>query len=126
MSRLLLAVLFLGSTQDRADLRLPIDTWYTVLQGTRPVGYVHETLRRGSPPWRYDYGLDAEVELSIRGKSHAEDLAVTAFLDDTLMPVEALFEGHSDEVASAWSLYTLRDERRVELRPGSSPDPVAW
>jgi hypothetical protein len=129
MTRLLpalLALLLSGEFQDRAELRLPVDTWYRVVQGSRTVGYVHETLRRSAPPWRYEYSLDAEFELTIRGKPHAEDLLFTAFLDDTLSPVEVAAEGHADESATSLSLLVLGEERRIELRPGPSGDAAAW
>ena len=112
--------------QDRADLNPPIDTWYRVVQGSKPVGYLHETLKRTAPPWRYEYSLDREFEISVRGKPHAEDLVFTAFLDDTLSPVEVTAEGHSDDAGSSLSLYVLGEERRFEVRAGASPDPVAW
>lgn len=117
----LLALLVLA--QERADLPATVDTWYRVVQGKRQVGYVHETLRRsGTSPWRYEYGFDSEFELTIRSKSHAEDLLVTAFLDDALSPVEYASEAHANETPSILSLYALRDERRVE----SGPESAAW
>jgi hypothetical protein len=127
MTRLaLLALLLAGELQDREDLRLPIDTWYRVVQGTKTTGYVHETLRRAAPPWRYEYGLDQEFELTFRGKPHAEDLVFTAFLDDLLSPVEVAAEGHVNDSRNSLSLFVIGEERRIELRSGASPDPVAW
>lgn len=126
MARLaLIALLLSEAPQDRTDLRLPLDTWYRVVQGSKTVGFVHETLKRAAPPWRYEYGLDGEFELTIRGKPHAEDLVFTALLDDTLSPVEVSAEGHSDDDAASLSLYVLGEERRIELRTGAS-DPAAW
>lgn len=112
--------------QDRADLTPPIDTWYRVIQGSKTVGYMHESLKRAAPPWRYEYALDREFELTVRGKPHAEDLAFSAFLDDTLAPLETTAEGHSDDAGLSLSLYVLGEERRFEARSGASPDAVAW
>lgn len=121
MTTLFIALLALA--QDRAEVPTAIDTWYKVLQGKRQVGYVHETLRRtGTAPWRYEYGLDSEFELTVRSKPHAEDLLVTAFLDDALSPVEYASEAHANETRSTLSMYVLRDERRVE----SGPEPASW
>jgi hypothetical protein len=110
-------------TQDRADLSGTIDTWYKVVQGNRSAGYVHETLKRVSAPWRYEYSLESEFELTIRGRSHAEDQTVAAFLDDTLSPSEYSSESHANDAESALSAYTSGDERRVEIR---SKEQVAW
>jgi hypothetical protein len=120
-----LALLLWVGTQDRADLRLPIDTWYKVVQGSRTIGYAHEVLKRADPPWRYEYGLDVEYELTVRGKVREEELAATAFLDDALAPVEFSSESHSGESSAAVSVATTGDDRRVEVKSGAA-EPVAW
>ncbi len=122
----LLSLLLQEEPRDRAELRLPVDTWYRVVQGRKTVGYVHETLKRAAPPWRYEYDVDGEFELVLRGKPHAEDLQVAAFLDDTLSPVEASLEAHAGDARLLLSLYVLGEERRIELHPAASPDPLAW
>jgi hypothetical protein len=114
------------ASQDRADLAGKIDTWYKVVQGNRTAGYVHETLNRVSAPWRYEYALEGEFELTIRGRSHTEDQTVAAFLDDTLSPTEISLESHANEAESGLAAYSSGDDRRVEIRPASSEDPVAW
>lgn len=122
----LIAALLSADDQDRTELRLPIDTWYKVVQGTRPVGYVHETLKRAAPPWRYEYALDGEFELTLRGKMHSEDVVASALLDETLSPLEFSAEIHSNEMFSSLSMVTVGEDRRVELRTDSTGDPLAW
>jgi len=121
-----LVALFSGESPERADLTLPIETWYKVVQGTRPAGYVHEILKRAAPPWRYEYALETEFELTLHGKPHVEDLVATAFLDDALSPVEFTSEGHVGESSSTMSMITLGDERRVEVRAADSALPISW
>jgi len=111
--------------QDRADLPTSIDTWYRVLQGKRPAGYVHETLTRAAKPWRYEYALQGEFELTLRGKPHAEDQTVAAILDDAFFPMEYSSESRVNEVATEISLFADREERRMEFHPPSG-DPVSW
>ena len=101
--------------QDRADLNPPMDSWYKVVQGSRQVGYFHERWRRLPARWRYEYGYEGEFELTIKGKAHAEDLNVAAFLDDALLPVEYSSEGHVNEATARLLMFTHGDERRVEL-----------
>jgi len=105
--------------QDRIDLNPPIDTWYKVVQGSKQVGYFHETWRRSPSRWRYEYGYEGEFELTVRGKPHAEDLTVAAFLDEAFMPLEYSSEGHVNETATSLLMFTHGDERRVELGKGS-------
>jgi hypothetical protein len=101
--------------QERVDLNPPMETWYKVVQGTHQVGYFHETFKRAATRWRYEYGLEGEFELTLRGKPHAEDLLVSAFLDDAFSPVEYGAEGHANE--EGWSILSFvhGDERRVEV-----------
>ena len=101
--------------QDRVDLNPPIDTWYKVVQGSKQVGYFHETWRRSPSRWRYEYGYEGEFELTIRGKPHEELFNVAAFLDDALMPLEYSSDGQGD----ALLMFTHGDERRVELGKSS-------
>jgi len=112
MIALLAAFLF---AQERVDLNPPMETWYRVIQGTHPVGYFHETFKRAATRWRYEYGLEGEFELTLRGKPHAEDLLVAAFLDDAFSPVEYGAEGHAND--DGWSItsFVHGDERRVEV-----------
>lgn len=134
MVRLLSALLVAASApvglrsdpmQDRADLPNSVDTWYRVLQGRRPVGYLHETLTRTARPWRYEYAFQAEFELTLRGKPHAEDHAATAFLDDAFLPVEFSSESRVNDVATGVSLFSGGDGGRMRFHP-SSGDPVSW
>jgi hypothetical protein len=129
-SALLVAVFALedlrsDETQDRADLPTSIDTWYRVLQGKRPAGYVHEMLSRAARPWRYEYALQGEFELTLRGKPHVEDQTVAAILDDAFFPMEYSSESRVNEIATEVSLFADREERRLEFHPASG-DPVSW
>lgn len=101
--------------QDRIDLNPPMDTWYKVVQGSRQVGYFRETWQRSPTRWRYEYGYEGEFELTIRGKAHAEDVNVAAFLDDALTPVEVTSESHANDVSTSFLLFTHGEERRVEF-----------
>jgi len=101
--------------QDRIDLNPPIDTWYKVIQGSRQVGYFHETWRRSPSRWRYEYGYEGEFELTIRGKPHAEDLSAAAFLDESFTPLEYSSDGHVQDASISLLMFTHGDQRRVEL-----------
>jgi hypothetical protein len=123
----LLTAVVAQEPQDRADLPPAVDTWYRVLQGKRQVGFIHETLKRANLPWRYEYALDAELELARRDRTrHEEDQSVTALLDESLSLSELSLETHVNEASSFLSLYTSHDERRIEGRPASAKEPLAW
>jgi hypothetical protein len=112
---MLALVAALLALQDRIDLNPPIDTWYKVMQGSRQVGYYHETWRRSPSRWRYEYGYEGEFELTIRGKPHAEDVTVAAFLDEAFSPLEYSSEGHVQEASTTLLMFTHGDQRRVEI-----------
>lgn len=126
MGRLLTVFLVTAFAQDRADLPQTIDTWYRVVQGKRQVGYFHETLTRAGSPWRYEYARDGELELTLRGRTHEEDLSVRALLDESLGAIDLAVEATTNESLSLLSLYSTRDERRIEARPTPSKEPVVW
>src|SRR5688572_11170146 len=105
--------------QDRADLHPPMDTWYKVVQGSHQVGYYHESFKRSTGRWRFEYGYEGEFELLLRGKPHNEDLLVAAFLDDALTPLEISIEGHHGDARWALLSYVHRDERRVDVETSS-------
>jgi hypothetical protein len=126
MSRLLAALLLAAFAQDRAELPKSVDTWYRVVQGRRQVGYVHETMRWGGFPWRYEYALEAELELKLRGGPHQEDLSVTALLDESLAPIELSLDASANDRLSRLTLYSAAEERRIEARPSASSEPVLW
>jgi len=130
MGRMLAAFLltaFVHETQDRADLPQVVDTWYRVLQGKRQVGYFHETLQRASIPWRYEYTRDGELELTLRDRArHEEDHSVTAVLDESFAPIDLSLEQYANDSVSVFSLYSLRDERRIEARPLPTREPATW
>ena len=106
------------ATQERIDLNPPLETWYKVVQGSRQVGYFHETWRRSPSRWRYEYGFEGEFELPLRGKPHAEDVNVTAFLDEAFMPVELLMEAFA-HASHTRAREMGRGALRREAQPGS-------
>jgi hypothetical protein len=86
-----------GVQQDRLDIAGTIDSWYRVEQGGLPVGFVHEVLTRvpAGNPWRYNYDVDAEIEMVVRDpKEPGKELPsiqasrIRAKLDDTYAPVD--------------------------------------
>ncbi len=135
MGRLLIACLVVASAasatpydgaQDRADVTGPIETWYRVLQGNRPVGYVHETLAPSRKLlYSYAYQIDSQFEIVLNGRPHAEDRLSTAFLDDTFFPIDLTSEAWANEASSSLSIFSDRDEHRIEARLPSA-DPVGW
>jgi len=126
MGHLLAALLLAASAQDRADLPKTVDTWYRVVQGKRQVGYVHETIGWASYPWRYQYSRESELELTLRGGPHEEDHAITALLDETLTPVDLTLEVYANDERSSLTLYSTRDERRIEAKAASAKEAIVW
>jgi hypothetical protein len=122
----LLAAFLLAAAQDRADLPKSVETWYRVVQGKRQVGYVHESLQWAGVPWRYQYLREGELEVALRDGPLEEDSAVTALLDETLAPVDLTVEAYANDRLWTLSLYSTRDERRIEAKPSSAKEPAVW
>jgi hypothetical protein len=129
MGRLLALFLLAASApaaQDRADLPQSVETWYRVLQGKRQAGYIHESMAWAGVSWRYQYGQEGELELTLRGEGYQEDWSASALLDETLAPAELAFEAYANDSLSTLSLFSTRDERRIEAKPASAKEPIVW
>jgi hypothetical protein len=120
MGRVLAALLLIGSAQDRTDIPDEIDSWYTVVQGKKAVGYVHELMKRSKKPSGFDYLLESEIDL----KPNTDEMSFTASLDETLAPTECAADAHANGFPSGFTMYTI-DERRLEARR-SAGDPILW
>ncbi len=84
--------------QDRVTLVGSLDSWYKIFQGDVHVGFVHETVAKGTPgtPWKYKYDADSELEMMLPDPTGAtkkefpftESLKVKSHLDDTFSPLD--------------------------------------